>query len=91
PVAAGSDTATRQDAEQSFAATSGGNAAASTAFWFAVPDRRTAVNEATGRNSFVLEPGEWILALEDRGYEFLVQTSDGAVGVLRDLSRIERA
>lgn len=90
-VAASSDTASHQEAEQSFTATSGGNASASAAFWFAVPDSRTAVNEATGRNSFVLEPGEWILALEDRGYEFLVQTSDGAVGVLRDLSRIERA
>ncbi|MGP5164194.1 hypothetical protein ACTXK2_08685 [Arthrobacter rhombi] len=90
-VAASSDTASQQEAEQSFTATSGGNASTSTAFWFAVPDSRTAVNEATGRNSFVLEPGEWILALEDRGYEFLVQTSDGAVGVLRDLSRIERA
>lgn len=90
-VAASSDTASHEEAEQSFTATSGGSASASAAFWFAVPDSRTAVNEATGRNSFVLEPGEWILALEDRGYEFLVQTSDGAVGVLRDLSRIERA
>lgn len=78
--------------ELSFTATSSGrDAPAQQAFWFAVPDRRTAVNEATGRNAFVLEPGEWVLALEDRGYEFLVQHADGSVGVLRDLGRIERA
>lgn len=91
-VAAGSDEAPHEESHQSFTATSGGgHTSASQAFWFAVPDSRTAVNEASGRNSFVLEPGEWILALEDRGYEFLVQHSDGSVGVLRDLSRIERA
>ncbi|WP_417219966.1 hypothetical protein [Arthrobacter sp.] len=78
--------------EYSFTATSSGTQGpAQQAFWFAVPDRRTAVSESTGRNAFVLEPGEWILALEDRGYEFLVQDSDGTVGVLRDLGRIERA
>lgn len=78
--------------ELSFTATSAGHdGPAQQAFWFAVPDRRTAVSEATGRNAFVLEPGEWILALEDRGYEFLVQDADGSVGVLRDLGRIERA
>ncbi|MBM6620053.1 hypothetical protein JTF08_00370 [Micrococcaceae bacterium RIT802] len=78
--------------ELSFTATSAGHdGPAQQAFWFAVPDRRTALNEATGRNAFVLEPGEWILALEDRGYEFLVQDADGSVGVLRDLGRIERA
>jgi len=44
----------------------------------------------TGAPAFVIEPGGWVLALEDRGHEFLVQHTDGRVGVLRDLSNIER-
>lgn len=90
PTGSGQDAAAPE--EHSFSATSAGqDGPAHQAFWFAVPERRTAVHEATGRNAFVLEPGEWILALEDRGYEFLVQDTDGSVGVLRDLGRIERA
>lgn len=60
------------------------------AFWFAVAQPRTAVDEHTGAPAFVIEPGGWVLALEDRGREFLVQHTDGRVGVLRDLSNIER-
>ncbi|MBT2596340.1 ABC transporter permease [Arthrobacter sp. ISL-72] len=60
------------------------------AFWFAVAQPRTAVDERTGMPAFIIEPGGWVLALEDRGHEFLVQHTDGRVGVLRDLSNIER-
>ena len=60
------------------------------AFWFAVAQHRTAFDPQTGEPAFVIEPGGWVLALEDRGYEFLVQHTDGRVGVLRDLSNIER-
>ena len=60
------------------------------AFWFAVAQPRTAVDEHSGAAAFVIEPGGWVLALEDRGHEFLVQHTDGRVGVLRDLSNIER-
>ncbi|HEY8699734.1 MAG TPA: hypothetical protein VIM08_02045 [Arthrobacter sp.] len=60
------------------------------AFWFAVAQHRTAVDPKTGVPAFVIEPGGWVLALEDRGDEFLVQHTDGRVGVLRDLSNIER-
>lgn len=60
------------------------------AFWFAVAQPRTAVDEHTGAPAFVIEPGGWVLALEDRGNEFLVQHTDGRVGLLRDLSNIER-
>ncbi|MFP3462621.1 hypothetical protein R5O87_17400 [Arthrobacter globiformis] len=60
------------------------------AFWFAVAQHRTAVDERTGAPLFGIEPGGWVLALEDRGDEFLVQHTDGRVGVLRDLSNIER-
>jgi hypothetical protein len=61
------------------------------AFWFAVSQPRTAVDATTGQPMFSLEPGQWILALQDRGQEFVVQSPDGRVGVLRDLSGIERA
>jgi hypothetical protein len=60
------------------------------AFWFAVAQPRTALDEHSGVAAFVIEPGGWVLALEDRGHEFLVQHTDGRVGVLRDLSNIER-
>ncbi|GAC1480264.1 MAG: hypothetical protein NVS1B16_11100 [Pseudarthrobacter sp.] len=60
------------------------------AFWFAVAQPRTAVDPRTGAPAFVIEPGGWVLALEDRGHEFLVQHTDGRLGVLRDLSNIER-
>ena len=60
------------------------------AFWFAVAQHRTAVDPHTGAPAFVIEPGGWVLALEDRGHEFLVQHTDGRLGVLRDLSNIER-
>ncbi|WP_051299027.1 hypothetical protein [Arthrobacter castelli] len=61
------------------------------AFWFAVGQPREIVDENTGAAEFVIEPGAWVLALQDRGDEFLVQHTDGRVGVLRDLSNIERA
>ncbi|KUM33455.1 hypothetical protein [Arthrobacter sp. EPSL27] len=60
------------------------------AFWFAVAQSRVAIDEHSGATAFVIEPGGWVLALEDRGHEFLVQHTDGRVGVLRDLSNIER-
>lgn len=60
------------------------------AFWFAVAQHRTAYDPQTGAPAFVIEPGGWVLALEDRGHEFLVQHTDGRLGVLRDLSNIER-
>ena len=60
------------------------------AFWFAVAQHRTAFDPRTGAPAFVIEPGGWVLALEDRGHEFLVQHTDGRLGVLRDLSNIER-
>ncbi|MBW4096231.1 MAG: hypothetical protein HIU81_13155 [Acidobacteria bacterium] len=61
------------------------------AFWFAVDKPRAVVDEKTGAFLYNLEPGNWILALADRGHDFLVQNTDGRVGVLRDLSSIERA
>ena len=61
------------------------------AFWFAVDRPRAVVDEKSGGFLYNVEPGSWILALQDRGHDFLVQNTDGRVGVLRDLSNIERA
>ena len=60
------------------------------AFWFAVGSPRHTVGP-DGSPAFPLQPGGWILALEDRGVEFLVQNTDGRTAVLRDLQDIERA
>ncbi|MCU1572648.1 MAG: hypothetical protein JWO93_730 [Micrococcaceae bacterium] len=61
------------------------------AFWFAVDRPRPVVDERSGAYLFTVEPGNWILALQDRGNDYVVQHTDGRVGVLRDLSNIERA
>lgn len=82
PIGATVDPASRPD--------DSGEQPVSEAFWFAVAQPRTAVDPETGAPAFVVEPGGWVLALEDRGHEFLVQHTDGRLGVLRDLSNIER-
>jgi len=82
PIGATVDPATRPEP--------GARQPAYEAFWFAVAQARTAVDERSGAPAFVVEPGGWVLALEDRGHEFLVQHTDGRIGVLRDLSNIER-
>jgi hypothetical protein len=55
-----------------------------------VNQQRMAFDPESGLPVFALEPGQWILALQDRGNEFLVQSQDGRIGILRDLSGIER-
>lgn len=82
PIGATVDPASRPD--------DSGDQPATEAFWFAVAQPRAAVDPHTGAPAFVIEPGGWVLALEDRGHEFLVQHTDGRLGVLRDLSNIER-
>lgn len=61
------------------------------AFWFAVDSPRQARDERNGTVAFIIEPGSWYLALQDRGRDFLVQDQHGKVGVLHDLRNIERA
>lgn len=61
------------------------------AFWFAVDKPKAVVDEHTGGFLYNIEPGSWFLALQDRGYDYLVQNADGKLGVLRDLRNIERA
>ena len=62
-----------------------------TAFWFAVPETRHIVEPGSGTRVAALEPGMWILALEDRGTSFLVSTENGETGILEDISNVERA
>ncbi|MHA7261754.1 hypothetical protein ACX80W_00985 [Arthrobacter sp. TMN-37] len=62
------------------------------AFWFAVGTPRPVVDEQTGRQLFVVHPGDWEVGIEDRGTEFLVQDKrTGQIGVMRNLTNIERA
>jgi hypothetical protein len=62
------------------------------AFWFAVGTPRPVVDEQSGRQLFVVQPGDWEVGIEDRGTEFLVQDKrTGQIGVMRNLSNIERA
>ncbi|MFK0072447.1 hypothetical protein [Arthrobacter woluwensis] len=60
------------------------------AFWFAVPELRVALDERSGAPVFDLEPGKWILALQEGPQGLVVQNEDGRIGVLHDLRNIER-
>lgn len=60
------------------------------AFWFAVPERRVALDERSGTPVFDLQPGKWILALQEGPQGLVVQNEDGRIGVLHDLRNIER-
>jgi len=60
------------------------------ASWFAVPERRVALDERSGAPVFDLEPGKWILALQEGPQGLVVQNEDGRIGVLHDLRNIER-
>ncbi|NYE95590.1 putative membrane protein YeaQ/YmgE (transglycosylase-associated protein family) [Psychromicrobium silvestre] len=61
------------------------------AFWFAVDKPKAVVDEHSGAFLYNIEPGSWFLALQDRGYDYVVQSPEGKVGLLRDLRNIERA
>ncbi|WP_018135113.1 hypothetical protein [Acaricomes phytoseiuli] len=78
-------------APEQIVATAGSSAVEYRAFWFAVDTPRSAVDESSGMVQYLVEPGIWFLALEDRGHEFLVQSQDGLIAVLRDLRNVERA
>ena len=57
-------------------------------FWFAVPDPRPAVDEATGDTVFMVTPGEWFLAIQNRGTSFVVHNSEQEEGVLHNVSDV---
>ncbi|MCY0904028.1 hypothetical protein [Arthrobacter sp. H14-L1] len=86
------DPGSRHEPDHSHDAGKGhGEKAVYDAFWFAVDRKRPVFDEKTGAFLYNVEPGSWILALRDRGHDFLVQNTEGRAGVLRDLSNIERA
>lgn len=63
-------------------------APASEPFWFAVPEPRPAVDETTGETVFMVTPGEWFLAQEDRGTSYVVHNSAQQEGILHNVSDV---
>ncbi|GAA1192185.1 hypothetical protein GCM10009585_06370 [Brevibacterium paucivorans] len=61
---------------------------ASEPFWFAVPEPRPAVDETTGETVFMVTPGEWFLAQEDRGTSYVVHNSAQQEGILHNVSDV---
>ena len=91
PAVQGGAAASNTQAQESISATREENENVVEAFWFAVGTPRQIVDERTGLPLFMFYPGDWELGLEDRGHEFLVQDKrTGRIGVLRDLTNIER-
>ena len=91
PAVQGGAAASNAQAQESISATREENENVVEAFWFAVGTPRQIVDERTGLPLFMFYPGDWELGLEDRGHEFLVQDKrTGRIGVLRDLTNIER-
>lgn len=91
PAVRGGAPGSEQPAPESISATREENENVVEAFWFAVGTPRQIVDERTGLPLFMFYPGDWELGLEDRGHEFLVQDKrTGRIGVLRDLTNIER-
>lgn len=60
------------------------------AYLFAVAHTKSTTDPLTGEHAFDLEPGQWHLALEEREEGFLVNSKAGRLGILRDISQIER-
>ncbi|GGO80246.1 hypothetical protein [Wenjunlia tyrosinilytica] len=63
-----------------------------TPFWFAVPVARPLFPEdgSSGAPIAELTPGQWYLAVDQRGPAIIAQTQDGRRGVLQDSSGIQR-
>ena len=87
---AGSEAADEQRSDSTDSPETSEEKAVIQAFWFAVPEPREAVDAKTGMPVFTIYPGDWFLALEDKGSSFTVRDSDGKEGVLRNLEGIQR-
>lgn len=60
-------------------------------FWFAVPVARPLYAEDGSPNQVAeLAPGNWYLAVEQRGQALVAQTQDGRRGILQDTTGIQR-
>lgn len=60
-----------------------------TSFWFALNHSRPVYHPANGTMLASLQPGAWILCLEDRGNEYLINMADGRPAVLRNLDDLQ--
>ncbi|WP_411733276.1 hypothetical protein [Paeniglutamicibacter sp.] len=58
-------------------------------FWFALNHTRPVFHPANGATVATLNPGTWILCLEDRGTEYLINLADGRPAVLRNLDDLQ--
>ena len=58
-------------------------------FWFALNHPRPVFHPVNGTMLATLNPGKWILCLEDRGTEYLINLAEGRPAVLRDLDDLQ--
>lgn len=58
-------------------------------FWFALNHPRPVFHPVNGTMLATLNPGTWILCLEDRGTEYLINLAEGRPAVLRDLDDLQ--
>ncbi len=81
----------KAEAESSFGARADVAAADPTpaSFWFALNHPRPVFHPVKGNMLTTLNPGKWILCLEDRGTEYLINLAEGRPAVLRDLDDLQ--
>lgn len=58
-------------------------------FWFALNQPREVFDPRGGSKVTTLQPGVWILCLEDRGQDYLISLDGGRKAVLRDLDNLQ--
>ena len=60
-----------------------------TSFWFALNAPRPVFHPGNGKQLGMMQPGTWILCLEDRGTEYLINQANGTPAVLRNLDDLQ--
>ena len=61
----------------------------SSSFWFALNQPRPVYDPKSGARITTLQPGVWILCLEDRGQDYLVNLDGDRPAVLRELDNLQ--
>ncbi|MBP2387141.1 hypothetical protein [Paeniglutamicibacter kerguelensis] len=61
----------------------------SSSFWFALNQPRPVYDPRSGARITTLQPGVWILCLEDRGQDYLVNLDGDRPAVLRELDNLQ--
>lgn len=61
----------------------------SSSFWFALNQPRPVFDPTSGARITTLQPGVWILCLEDRGQDYLVNLDGDRPAVLRELDNLQ--